>query len=137
MLSQSLIAASAGIALVTGAAHLHGTFFGADLKPADPGLEAQMRAVPLRISRQTTVWKVWIGFNAILSLGLMLFGLAYGYLATRQFDVLQRSWFLLGLGLCFLAGLVVLWWRYTFSLPVRVYALALGLYALGTALAAF
>lgn len=135
MLPQGLIAASAAIALFAGALHLHGTFFGPDLRPQDPQLEARMREVPLNISGKTTMWKTWIGFNAILSLGLMLFGLVYGYLALFEFAVLQRTWFLPGVGGLFLAGLVVLWKRYTFHLPVLVFTLCLVLYGLGAAAA--
>jgi hypothetical protein len=134
MLPQILISASAAIGLLAGALHLHGTFFGPDLRPRDPELEARMKEVSLNVSSQTTMWKAWIGFNAILSLGLMLFGLSYGYLAIFQFSVLQQSPFLLGVGSIFLAGLVVLWKRYTYYLPAAVFALSLVLYGVGAAI---
>jgi hypothetical protein len=135
MLPQILIAASAAIWLLAGALHLHGTFFGSDLRPHDPKLEARMKEVALNVSSQTAMWKAWLGFNAILSLGLMLFGLVYGYLAVFQFALLQQSPFLLLVGVIFLASLVVLWKLYTYYLPAVVSALALVLYAVGAALA--
>ena len=134
MLPQILISASAAIGLLAGALHLHGTFFGPDLRPRDPELEARMKEVSLNVSSQTTMWKAWIGFNAILSLGLMLFGLSYGYLAIFRFAVLRQSPFLLGVGLIFLAGLVVLWKRYTYYLPAVVFAISLVLYGVGAAI---
>ena len=135
MLPQILISASAAIGLFAGTLHLHGTFFGPDLRPQDPELEARMKEVSPHVTSQTTMWKAWIGFNAIMSLGLMLFGLLYGYLAIFQFAVLQQSPFLLLVGFIFLAGLVVLWKRYTFYLPVVVFAISLVLYVVGAATA--
>ena len=135
MLPRLLIVASAAIGLLAGTLHLHGTFFGPDLRPRDPGLEARMKEVPLNVSSQTTMWNAWIGFNAILSLGLMLFGLSYGYLAVFRFTVLRQSPFLLAIGFLFLASLVVIWKRYTYYLPVVVFAVSLVLYVVGAVLA--
>ena len=135
MLPRILISASAAIGLVAGTLHLHGTYFGPDLRPRDPELEESMRRVALNVSSRTTMWNAWIAFNAILSFGLMLFGLLYGYLAMFRFAVLQTSPFLLSLGLVFLAGLVVIWKRYTYHLPVVVFTVALLLYGVGAALA--
>jgi len=135
MLPQILISASAAIVLFAGTLHLHGTFFGPDLRPQDPELEARMKEVSLNISSQTTMWKAWIGFNAILSLGLMLFGVLYGYLAIFQFQVLLQDRPLQLVGATFLVSLVVLWKRYTFYLPVVVFAISLALYVVGYAIA--
>jgi hypothetical protein len=135
MFSQILISASAAIWLLAGTLHLHGTFFSPDLRPQDSELEATMKEISPNVTSQTTMWKTWIGFNAIMSLGLMLFGLLYGYLAVFEFAVLQQSPFLLLVGLTFLASLVVLWKRYTYYLPVLVSAISLVLYGVGTAIA--
>ena len=40
------------------------------------------------------MWRAWVGFNATHSLGLILFGALYGYLATRH-----SAW-LFSLGSC-------------------------------------
>jgi len=76
-----LVGASALIPLVLGSIHLLYTFWGPKLLPRDPGLVDAMKASTLVITRETTVWKAWIGFNATHSVSLMLFGLLYGYLA--------------------------------------------------------
>jgi hypothetical protein len=135
MLPQILIGASAAIGLLVGTLHLYGTFFGPDLRPQDPELEARMNEVSLHVSSHTTMWKAWIGFNAILSLGLMLFGLVYGYLAVFAFAILQQTSFLLLVGFIFLASLVVLWKLYTYYLPVVIFAISLVLYGVGAAIA--
>ncbi len=81
------------------------------------------------------MWKAWIGFNAIQSLGLMLFGLLYGYLAIFQFQVLLQDRFLQLVGAIFLVSLVVLAKRYLFNIPVVVFAISLVLYVVGAAIA--
>jgi hypothetical protein len=135
MLPQILITVSAVICLFAGTLHLYGTFFGPDLRPRDPTLVARMKEVSLNVSSHTTMWKAWIGFNAIMSLGLMLFGLVYGYLAVFRLTLLEQSPFLLLLGLIFVAALVVVWKHYTYYLPVLIFAVALVLFGVGAALA--
>lgn len=76
--------------------------------PRDPALQARMREVSPVISRETTMWKAWIGFNASHGLGAVLFGLVYGYLALAHPAVLFQSAFLLGLGLCLLGAYTAL-----------------------------
>ena len=125
-----LIAASAGIVLVLGALHLLYTFHGSKLLPRDAELQARMQAVSPVITRQTTMWKTWIGFNASHSCGLILFGAVYGYLALAQSEVLFHSPFLLALGLAALLAWVVLARAYFFRIPLVGVALATLLYGL-------
>lgn len=132
--SQSLIAASAGIVLALGAIHLCYTFFGKAFSPRDAGLEARMKAVSPRLTREITTWNAWIGFNASHSLGAMLFGALYAYMAIARPAVLFGSPFLLALGLAFLAALLTLARVYWFRIPFRgilcatvAYSVALGL----------
>jgi hypothetical protein len=41
--------------------------------PGDPNLTEAMRAGTLRLTRETTVWRAWIGFNLSHGLGIVLF----------------------------------------------------------------
>ena len=127
-LPSLLLAASAAIILCLGTAHLWLTFRGTALHPRDESLTARIREVTPRLTRQTTMWRAWVGFNASHSFGAMLFGLTWGYLALAQPGVLFASVFLRGLGLVLLAGYAVLGWRYWFSIPFRGIALAAALY---------
>ena len=52
------------VLLTLGVLHLIYTFSGPKLLPRDPTLQARMNEVNLVITRQTTVWRAWIGFNA-------------------------------------------------------------------------
>jgi hypothetical protein len=120
MVSRILIAACAAIILFFGSVHLVYTFFTDQLTPVEGQMETAMKRVVPRISSGTTMWKAWVGFNVSHSMGLMLFGLIYGYLTVYQWEVLRRSYFLSGLGLLVLVGYVVLarafWFKDPFGL---------------------
>jgi hypothetical protein len=131
MVPQLLIAAAAAVILVLGLLHLLYTFRGPKLLPRDPSLQARMAEVSPVITRQTTMWKAWIGFNASHSYGAILFGLVYGYLALLHAEFLFASTFLLGVGSLLLVGYVFLGRRYFFSVPYRGILLATLLYASG------
>jgi len=130
-LSSVLIALSAAILLLLGLAHLLFTFRGNKFDPRDAALKARLMQISPVISRETTMWRAWVGFNASHSYGAILFGLVYGYLALVHSGFLFASWFLLGLGLLTLAGYTVLARLYWFSVPLRGVSLATVLYSLG------
>lgn len=134
MLASTLVAASAGIVLLFGGIHLLYTLHGNKLHPRDPAvLEAMQQTHPV-ITRQTTMWRANHGFNITHSMGLMLFGLVYGYLALLQSVLLWQSVFLLALGLVTLVTYVVVAKRYFFSIPFRGVTLATLLYVTGVVL---
>ncbi|TAJ31008.1 MAG: hypothetical protein EPO67_13870 [Reyranella sp.] len=135
-MASLLVVASAAIVLVLGTLHLLYTFRGNKLDPREPGLRQAMEQSTPRITRETTVWRAWVGFNATHSLGLMLFALIYAYLALAAPALLFGSLFLQGLGLVLLTSYVVLARRYFFSVPFRGIVLATLLYAAGLAAAA-
>jgi hypothetical protein len=123
-----LIAASAAIIFTLGALHLWYTFRGNKLHPRDPELRAKLEQAPMVLTRQTTMWKAWVGFNASHSYGALLFGAVYGYLAFVHSAFLFQSWFLLALGLVALLAYAFLGKRYWFSVPLRGILLATALY---------
>jgi hypothetical protein len=132
-----LIAASAGILGLLGTLHLLFTFYGERLHPREAQLKLQMEASSPVLTRQTTMWRAWIGFNASHSYGAMLFGVVWGYLALRQAPFLSDSWFMLLLGLAVLAAYLVLARLYWFSVPFRGILLATVLYAAGLSVKQF
>jgi hypothetical protein len=134
-LAPLFIAASAVVILVLGLVHLLYTFRGLKLHPRDAALEARMKEVAPVLTRGTTMWKAWIGFNASHAGGAILFGLVYGYLALVQSSFLFRSSFLLLVGLCLLVGYVFLSKAYWFSAPFRGIVLSTALYVAGLVLA--
>jgi hypothetical protein len=131
VLAPSLIATSAAIILLLGLIHLVYTFSGTKLHPRDAALQARLKEVSPIITRETTMWKAWIGFNASHSYGAILFGLVYGYLALLHSSFLFQSTFLLLLGLVMLAGYAFLGKAYWFSVPFRGIVLSTALYVAG------
>jgi hypothetical protein len=80
------------------------------------------------ISKETTMWRAWVGFNVSHSMGLILFGLVFGFLALAHSQLLFRSPFLLIVGLAMLGGFVVLCRVYFFSSPLTGISIALACY---------
>ena len=117
MLARLLITGSAAIVLTLGIIHLVYTFRGPKLTPRDPALQERMKEVPPVVTRETTMWQVWVGVNAMHSLALIFFGLVYGYFALAKGGVLFGSVFLQVLGVGMLLGFVVLARLYFFSVP--------------------
>ncbi len=131
MSASLLIAAIAAVIFGLGLIHLIYTFRGTKLHPRDAALQAQMAAAHPVLTRQTTMWKAWVGFNASHSAGALLFGAVYGYLALAHGGFLFASPFLLALGALLLAGYIALGKLYWFSVPYRGILLAAALYAAG------
>jgi hypothetical protein len=119
---------SASIILTLGVAHLVVTFWGPKLTPRDPALQVSMSQISLVITRETTVWRAWVGFNASHAMGLILFGLIYGFLAIAHSQLLFQSPFLLIVGLAMLGGFFVLSKVYWFSVPFTGISISLACY---------
>lgn len=123
-----LLTGSAAVVLLLGLVHLLYTFHGSKLRPRDDELQVRMSSVSLVISRETTIWKTWIGLNASHSFGLIFFGVLYGYLALAHSAFLFESVFLRAIGLVLLIGYAFLARRYWFSIPFRGILLSIVLY---------
>jgi hypothetical protein len=126
------LACSAGVIGLLGALHLLYTFQGKKLRPRDTHLERQMELVSPEISRHTTMWRAWVGFNASHAFGALFFAAVYGYLALFEAPFLFRSPFLVGVGLLLLLGYAWLGVKYWFRIPLAGIVIALGLYLLAT-----
>jgi hypothetical protein len=136
MTAKILILLSAGIAVLLGGLHLYYTFTGTSLLPRDPALHSAMSQAHLSITKETTVWRAWVGFNASHSMALILFGMVYGYLALYEPKLFFGSTFLLVVGFAMLAGLAVLAKVYWFSIPLAGVVVAMAAYLAGIAMAA-
>lgn len=126
--AQQLMTASALVVLALGSIHLLYTFRGNKLYPRDTHLERQMRVVAPVLTRRTTMWNAWIGFNASHSLGAIFFGMTYAYLALAHAELLFHSAYLLVLGLGLLAAYLFLAKTYWFIVPIAGISLSLALY---------
>lgn len=131
MVAELLIFTSAAVILVLGVAHFIYTFYGPKFNPRDPALQLSMQQISPVITKETTMWRAWVGFNASHSLGAILFGLIYGFLAVTQAELLFQSAFLLSVGLVMLCALWILGKVYWFRIPFAGISIALVCYVLG------
>ena len=134
MAARILMVLSASIVLTLGVIHLVYTFWGPNLTPRDPELQISMSQIAPVITRETTMWRCWVGFNASHSMGLILFGLVFGFLALAHGQLLFHSPFLLVVGLAMLGGFVVLAKLYFFSAPLTGISISLACYVASIAL---
>ena len=132
--ARILMVLCASVVLMLGVLHLVSTFWGPSLTPRDPALQISMSQSSLIMTNETTMWRCWVGFNASHSMGLILFGLIFGYLALAHGQLLFRSPFLLAVGLAMLGGLIVLCKVYFFSWPLTGINISLACYVVSIAL---
>jgi hypothetical protein len=101
---------AAGSLLALCMVHVLFTFVGEKFHPRDAGLREAMQQGHPVITRQTTLWRTWIGFNASHGQGAILFGLVYGFRAQRAPSLLFGSMFLRLTGLAMISSYLVLAW---------------------------
>lgn len=134
--SQVLISIGALVLGALGLVHLIITFFGNRMHPRNRELIVLMQNSHPVITKQTTMWRGWLGFNASHSLGAMLFGAVFGYLSIYQPGVLFGSPFLLAVGLIMLLGFLVLAKLYWFSVPLLGIGISFIFYVTGAVMGA-
>ena len=112
-----LIVVGAAIFGVLGGMHLIYTFFTNKFEAYDSSVTEAMKGTSPILTKETTIWKAWIGFNASHSLGAMVFAGVYVPLGLSHFSVIAESlWFSIlpvFVGLSYL----VLAKRYWFKIP--------------------
>jgi len=122
------LACSAAVVGLLGALHMLYTFSGKKLKPRDTHLERQMQLVAPEISRQTTMWQAWVGFNASHALGALLFALVFAWFGLAQAKLFFASPFIIFVGAATLATYVWLAKKFWFWIPLTGLSIALALY---------
>ena len=117
LLSSIFIAASGAVAGLLGCIHMLYTFHGNKLHPRDPDVRDAMMADTPVLTRQTTVWRATMGFNASHSLGAMLFGAVIIILGLENRAYLNSSVALNTLLVAVPLVFVALAFKYWFSVP--------------------
>jgi hypothetical protein len=134
MTARLLMVLSASILLTLGTMHLAYTLWGTSFAPRDPALQVSMSRISPVLTKETTMWRCWMGFNVSHSMGLILFSLVYGYLALAHDQLLFRSPFLLLVGLVTLACLIVICRLYFFRAPLIGVSISFVLYVVSISL---
>ncbi len=118
MLSQYLWIFGSLIFLLLGTAHLRITFLGRKLHPEDASTIEAMKNTHPRLTKDTTMWKTWIGFNASHSAGAIFFGSINITLASQYFFIIQESVFIIFLNSIFVLFFLFLARAYWFKIPM-------------------
>ncbi|CAB9495190.1 LIC_13387 family protein [Alteromonas macleodii] len=100
-----------------GLIHLLYTLLGNKFAPADTLLKERMKDERLNITKETSCWLAWIGFNTSHSLGLLFFSAIYIYLILYDFDFVRNSIFLSLMPVFFTFIYLVLAKVYWFRIP--------------------
>ncbi len=117
-MAQVLIIIGASIFGILGAMHLLYTFFTDKFNAYDSSVTAAMKGTSPILTKETSIWKAWVGFNASHSLGAILIAGVYIPLSVSNFNVIQQSiWFsflpvIIGLSYLILAKI------YWFKIPL-------------------
>jgi len=113
-----LIVIGSSIFLILGSIHLFYTFFTGKFTPRNSAAEQEMKNTSPVLTRQTTVWNAWVGFNASHSLGAIFLGLVNILLITQYFSVAHDSLMLQIINLSTILFYLFLAKRYWFKTPL-------------------
>lgn len=117
MIEKYLWIAGSSIFVVLATIHLLYTFFTEKFSVRDKDTEEKMKMTYPVLTRKTTMWKAWIGFNASHSIGCIFFGLINFIFAISYFEILESSVLLLLLT-CFVSFFYLfLGFKYWFIIP--------------------
>jgi len=94
VLPQVLFIIGASIFGLLGFVHIIYTFFTDKFNAYDPNVTAAMKNTSPVLTKETTVWRAWIGFNASHSLGAIIVAAIYIPLAFSHIQfIANNSWF--------------------------------------------
>ena len=92
--SQVLFIIGASIFGLLGFVHLIYTFFTDKFNAYDPDVTVAMKNTSPVLTKETTVWRAWIGFNASHSLGAIIVAAIYIPLAFSHIQfIVNNNWF--------------------------------------------
>ena len=102
--------------IILGTIHLLYTFFTNKFSSRNKTLDQEMKVSFPVLTKATTMWKAWMGFNASHSSGAMYIGVINFFVAIQYTSILENSLFLL---LNIITVLFYLWLgkKYWFKIP--------------------
>lgn len=117
MIAPCLIVFGSSILAFLGSIHLYYTFFSDKFSSRNPETDALMKNSSPILTKRTTIWKAWVGFNASHSLGAIFIGLANIILSIESFELYQKSVSLWILNLASIGFYLFLAKKYWFRIP--------------------
>ena len=94
------------------------------LSPRDPGVRDAMAHDSVLLTRRTTLWLAWVGFNLSHSLGALLFGAVVVLIGRSSASFEAQATVFLPLAVLVSATYLVLGVRYWFRTPIIGISLA-------------
>ena len=117
MFAKYLWELGAMIITVLGTIHLFYTFFTNKFSSRNEKMVEEMRKSYPILTKETTIWNAWIGFNASHSAGAIFIGIINIYLAYNFFTLLQTSIFFFAFNIVTVAFYLWLAKKYWFKIP--------------------
>ena len=105
------------IFIVLGSMHLLYTFFTNKFSSKNEKVIIEMKSSSPILTKETTIWKAWIGFNASHSMGAMFIGVMNIYVAHNFFTVLQNDFFFFTFNILTIGFYLWLAKKYWFRIP--------------------
>ena len=116
-MEKILIIIGASIFGILGTMHLLYTFFTNKFTARNQHVVEAMQSTSPVLTKETTMWKAWIGFNASHSLGAIAFSGVYLLLSIEQMEMFLETKGLLVLAVLVGVSYVVLAKQYWFRIP--------------------
>lgn len=91
MTARYLWGSGAIFLVILGSIHLYYTFFTNKFSSRNLRMVDEMKSSFPNLTRKTTLWKAWIGFNASHSAGGIFIGLSNFYIAANYFLIFNRD----------------------------------------------
>lgn len=141
MLTQSLYIAGCIPFLILGL--LHTAYTIADIRnpkrliPYKSGVMGLMKESTLALTKETDMWRAWIGFNISHGVGVLFFAITLLYLAVLHIAFLQSSIFLLTVSPLIALVYLLLSRKYWFRIPAAGSAIGLLCFLAGSLAQAF
>ena len=130
MLAQALWIAGSSIITILAGVHLYYTFFTNKFSSKNETVVDLMKKSTPVLTKRTTIWNAWIGFNGSHSAGGLFIGIINIYLASCYFEILQKDHFLIWFNLLTIGFYIWLAKKYWFSTPLRGLLIVFGCYLL-------
>lgn len=102
------------------------------LVPYKSGVMGLMKESTLALTKETDMWRAWLGFNISHGVGMLFFSVTYLYLSILHVTFLERSLFLLSMAPAIALTYFVLSRKYWFRIPAAGSAIGLLCFAIGS-----
>lgn len=136
MLTKYLYIAGCIPFLVLGLLHtaytISDTYNPKKLIPYKPGIMGLMKESTLAITKETNMWRAWVGFNISHGVGLLFFSATYLYLSILHINFLENSLFLLSAAPVISLIYLFLSKKYWFRIPATGSAVGLLCFVTGS-----